>query len=265
VALPPTPAGLLARTAAAAEAGPGHIEVVRVAKDGRTSWIVALPGTQASGTAVATANPFDETGVAEALASDSRFVAEAVSRALDAAGAAAGEQVVLVGYSQGGIHAMNLARNPGFLARHPVDYVLTAGSPVGDRPAAAGVKSLHLEHRQDWVPGADGLPNPDGRNQVTVTFAGHVETPDGVEPGLGPGHNFGNYLAAARSLEHTTDVSVADSAAALSTALAGGTARRQLFVLAREPLTGPAAGLQGGPGRRDPAVRPSGGAGGRPR
>jgi len=241
VPLPPTPAGLLARTAAAERAGPGRIELVEVRKDGRTSWVVALPGTQAGGTAAATANPFDETGVAEALAGRSTFVAEAVSRALDKAGAAAGEPVILVGYSQGGIHAMNLAGNPEFLAKHRVGYVLTAGSPVGDRPAAPGVKSLHLEHLQDWVPGADGAPNPDSRYQVTVALTGRVETADGEDAGLGPGHRFANYLAGARALEHSPDPSVADSAAAITAALAGGTARRHLFQLTRQlPASGPA-------------------------
>lgn len=264
VALPPTPAGLLARAAAAEQAGPGYIEVVEVRRDGRSSWVVALPGTQASGGARATANPFDETGVAEALAQDSRFVAEAVSQALDEAGVRAGEPVLLAGYSQGGIHAMNLARNHQFLARHPVRYVLTAGSPVGDRPAAPGVQSLHLEHRQDWVPGADAVPNPDSRDQVTVVLTGKVETPDGADAGLGPGHSFANYLAAAGTLERSPDASVADSRAVVAAALAGGTARRHLFQLTRQPVAPVPPAAPQGPAARPPGTpRMSGGAGGR--
>lgn len=265
VALPPTPAGLLARAAAAEQAGPGYIEVVEVQRDGRSSWVVALPGTQASGGAAATANPFDETGVAEAVAADSRFVAAAVSQVLDEAGAQAGEPVLLAGYSQGGIHAMNLAGDRQFLARHPVRYVLTAGSPVGDRAAAPGVASLHLEHRQDWVPGADAVPNPDNRDRVTVTLTGKVATPDGEDAGLGPGHNFANYLAGARTLERSPDVSVAESTAVLSTALAGGTARRQLFQLTRPPAPPVPPALPPGPADARPGMpRTSGGAGGRP-
>ncbi|NKX50816.1 hypothetical protein HER39_09605 [Arthrobacter deserti] len=188
-------------------------------------------------------------------------MAEAVSRALDEAGAAAGEPVILVGYSQGGIHAMNLARNPEFLARHRVDYVLTAGSPGGDRPAAAGGKSLHLEHRQDRVPGADGMPNPDSRYQVTVALTGRVATPGGEDAGLGPGHRFANYLAGARALERSPDPSVADSAAAVTAAPAGGTARRHLFQLTRQPPgPGPVPGPRPGPGG---TPRASGGPGGR--
>ncbi|NKX55673.1 hypothetical protein [Arthrobacter mobilis] len=243
VSLPPTAAGLLARTAAAEQAGPGHLELVEIRRNGSSSWIVALPGTQASGGAAATANPFDETGIAEALAAESRFVAEAVSQALAEAGAAAGEPVILAGYSQGGLHAMNLARNREFLSRHPVGYVLTAGSPVGDRTPAPGTRSLHLEHRQDWVAGADGVPNPDTRGRVTVTLTGRVATPAGEDGGLGPGHDFGNYLAAARTLEHSPDPSVADSAAVVAAALAGGTARRHVFKLTRRapgpPRPGP--------------------------
>ncbi|MFD1212197.1 hypothetical protein ACFQ36_09100 [Arthrobacter sp. GCM10027362] len=263
VSVAPTPAGLLARAAAAEQAGPGHIEVVEVRKDGRNSWVVALPGTQGSGGPAATANPFDETGIAEALAADSRFVAEAVSRALAEAGAAPGEPVILAGYSQGGIHAMNLARNREFLSRHHVQYVLTAGSPVGDRRAAPGVKSLHLEHRQDWVAGADGVPNPDGRDQVTVTLTGRVETPAGGAAGLGPGHNFGNYMSAARALELSPDPSVADTASIIAGTLAGATARRQVFRLTRQPAVPDRTAAPPGPPRAAEAARRSGGAGAR--
>jgi hypothetical protein len=140
---------------------------------------------------------------------------------------------------------------------------------VGDRPAVPGVQSLHLEHRQDWVPGADAAPNPDSRDQVTVVLTGKVETPEGADAGLGPGHSFANYLAAARTLERSPDVSVADSTAVVAAALAGGTARRHLFQLSRQPAA-PAPPPVSPAVPQAPAARPpgtprmSGGAGGRP-
>ena len=99
--------------------------------------------------------------------------------ALHQAGAVKGDQVVAVGYSQGGAHAMNLSSDKAFLAEFDLKYVLTAGSPVGGITPQPGITSLHLEHRQDWVPGSDGTPNPDTRDRVTVTLTGTGGHPAG--------------------------------------------------------------------------------------
>ncbi|UNK46148.1 hypothetical protein [Arthrobacter sulfonylureivorans] len=248
----PSPAslsGLLERTAIAAEAGDGTMEVLEVESGGQKRWVVALPGTQAAGTAQPTANPFDESGVAEAVAAGSPFVADAVSRALREAGADADDLVVLTSYSQGGIHAMNLAADPAFLAEHNVGFVLTAGSPVAGIVAGPGVRSVHLEHVQDWVPGADAGPNPNRREQVTVTLTDPVATPAGAGVGLGPGHDLQNYVQGARAMDASADPSVQDAAAYLGAALAGGAARQHLFTLRRSqpdggrpPRTGSPAG-----------------------
>jgi len=259
IRLEPTAAALLERAEAAADAGPGTIEILEVRTPEGTRWVVTLPGTQASGAAEATANPFDETGVAEALAGNSRHTADAVSRALADAGAAAGDPVVLVGYSQGGMHAANLAASEEFRARHNVAYLVTAGSPVGGTAIPDGTGGLHLEHVQDWVPGADGQPNPDTRDRVTVTLTGKVATPEGEGAGLGPGHDFANYVAGARQLEGSQDPSVAASSAALGTALAGGgAARRHLFTLRRQsqPQNSPKAAPSGVPSPASRPVRP---------
>ena len=233
VPLEATPAGLLARAGAAAAAGPGTMEILETEAATGKSWVVSLPGTQSQGPE-ATANPFDETGVAEALAYESRHVSAAVSAALEEAGAEAADHVVLVGYSQGGIHAMNMAADKAFLAEHNVSYVLTAGSPVGDVNLPEGLRSLHLEHVQDWVPGADGRASPDTRDRVTVTLTNKVATPDGEDGGLGPGHDFGNYVAGARLLQDSSDVSVTDAGLALGAAVGGGLASRHLFTLTRQ-------------------------------
>ncbi|MGM0930598.1 MAG: hypothetical protein ACQEXN_12935 [Actinomycetota bacterium] len=253
---PASLAGLLERTAIAAEAGNGTVEVLEMESGGQKRWVVALPGTQAEGTARPTANPFDESGVAEAVTAGSPFVADAVSRALREAGADADDLVVLTGYSQGGIHAMNLAADPAFLAEHNVGFVLTAGAPVAGIAAGPGVRSVHLEHVQDWVPGADAGPNPDRREQVTVTLTDPVATPAGAGVGLGPGHDLQNYVQGARAMDASADPSVRDAAAYLGAALAGGTARQHLFALRRSLPDGgrpPRTGLPAGRTAQQPA------------
>jgi hypothetical protein len=242
IALDASPAGLLARAGKVEDAGPGQIEIIQTPSGGQDAFIVIIPGTQPGNTGGP--NPFDEAGIGESLGYGSEYTTAAIRTALRQAGAEAGDQVVAVGYSQGGIHAMNLSQDKAFLAEYNLKYVLTAGSPVGAITAEPGVSSLHLEHRQDWVPGSEGLPNPDTRDRVTVTLNGVVRTPAGEDAGLGPGHRLSNYEAGARAISASPDPSLVASSAALAGVVgAGGTARATRFQLVRAPKP-PAPALQ---------------------
>ena len=121
---------------------------------------------------------------------------------------------------------------------------MTAGSPVGGIIPAAGISTLHLEHRADWVPGSDGVPSPDTRNRVTVTMDNLVWTPPGEDAGIGPGHRLSNYQEGARLVAASDDPSLVASTAVLGGALgAGGTATATRFAFSRtkppEPQAAP--------------------------
>ncbi|MBT2537802.1 PE-PPE domain-containing protein [Arthrobacter sp. ISL-69] len=241
VAVDTSPAGLLARLRELDADGHGRIEVVQVENGGRRAFVVIIPGTQ-PGEPPGGSNPLDEAGIAEALGYGSEHVNAAVLSALHQAGAVKGDQVVAVGYSQGGAHAMNLSSDRAFLAEFDLNYVLTAGSPVGGITPQPGIPSLHLEHRQDWVPGSDGTLNPDTRDRVTVTLTGREVTPPGEDPGLGPGHKLANYEAGAKAVSASENSSLAASTAVLAGVLgAGGTGTATRFALNREPLATPAS------------------------
>ncbi|MCU1518440.1 MAG: hypothetical protein JWQ75_3161 [Pseudarthrobacter sp.] len=234
-----SPAALLERTRIIDERGAGYIEVIEVEHGGRKAYVVVVPGTQTGGEPGGM-NPFDEAGIVEGLGRHSAGINAAVLQAVQAAGAEKGAPVVAVGYSQGGIHAMNLAADEPFRNQFDVKYVLTAGSPVGGIVPAAGISSLHLEHRQDWVPGGDGMPSPDTRDRVTVTLHQPVRTPDGGETGLGPGHRLGNYTDGARLVSASGDPSLVASTGVLAGVLgAGGTATVTRFALTRAKPPGP--------------------------
>jgi hypothetical protein len=213
-----SPAALLERVRMIEARGDGYIEVIEVENGGQRAYVVVIPGTQADGELGGT-NPFDEAGIAEGLGYGSSEVNTAVLKALRAAGAVKGSSVVAVGYSQGGVHAMNLAADELFLDEYDVKYVLTAGSPVGGIIPAAGISTLHLEHRADWVPGSEGVPSPETRNRVTVTMDNPVWTPPGEDAGIGPGHRLGNYEEGARLVAASDDPSLAASTAVLGAAL----------------------------------------------
>ncbi|MFJ6027015.1 hypothetical protein ACIQCN_06080 [Pseudarthrobacter sp. NPDC092424] len=236
VQLDASPAGLLERIRAIEARGAGYIEVIEVGDAGRKAYVVVVPGTQS--VAVGQDNPFDLGGIHESMAWDSGHVTAAILQALKAAGAHEGDPVVAVGYSQGGIHAMNFAADPQVLEKFDVRYVLTAGSPVGRIEPGRGVELLHLEHQADGVPGGDGTPNPDTGHRVTVTLTNDVS---GYERGaLGPGHALANYEDGARAVSASTDPALAASSAVLTGVLgAGGTATATRFSLTRaEPQSG---------------------------
>lgn len=222
--------------------GDGEIEIIQLDHNGSSSWMVLIPGTQPK---APDTNPFDIPGVGEALGYNSEEVVPAIGQALREAGAEAGEQVVAVGHSQGGAHAMNLSQNKAFLSEFDLRYVLTAGAPVGGISPEPGIAALHLEHVQDWVPSSDGRLNPDTRDRVTVTLNNDVKTPEGEGHGLGPGHSLDNYAAGAELVTASQDASLAASTAAFAGVVGvGGAAKVTHFKLQRAPVPDKRPGLR---------------------
>lgn len=250
-----SPAGLLDRVRLLEERGSGLIEVIEVDNDGAKAYVVIVPGTQVHDQDGGT-NPFDLGGIVDAMGNNSGQVNAAVLQSLRAAGAQPGADVVAVGYSQGGIHAMNLAADERFRKEYEMKYVLTAGSPISRITPPPEVSALHLEHRTDWVPGSDGLANPDTRNQVTVTMTNDLFVRGGEDAGLGPGHNLNGYEAAARLVGASDDPSLVTSTAVLGGVLgAGGVATATRYSLSKSPPPTPPMD------RRDPfSGRPQAGA-----
>ena len=233
-----TASGLLGRSRELQQQNPGVIEILTINRDGQQVRIVTLPGTQPDSVMVG-ANPFDVYGNAEARAEDSQYVAAAVAEALRQAGAAAQDPVILVGYSEGGIHAVNTGARLVESGEFSVRMILTAGAPSGDRDVPDGVKVLHLENAGDWVAGADGSSNPDTPDRITVTGTAHVPLLPGADPGLGPAHSLNSYLDLAAAADASTDPSLTDQLGQLGQLVGPG--RWRPGVSSSSP----------GPGRRD--------------
>lgn len=248
-------AGLLERSAVLLrEDDPGVVEVLRVkpAHGGPDVFVVTLPGTQPGGR-TAGENPFDNYGIAEGRAADSRFVSAAVGEALRQAKAEAGDAVILVGYSQGGIHAAHAA---GYLRESSgldVRYVLTAAAPTGDADIPPEIQALHLEHVQDWVPGADGTSNPDALNRVTMTLTDDAPVLPGPV-GLGPAHKLPVYLDGAAAADASGDPSLRASLAGVGAVVgAGSLATRELYRFRRKNSRPPIQVVPKGPSGHLPA------------
>jgi pimeloyl-ACP methyl ester carboxylesterase len=215
---------------------PGNaFEVLEVDGESGATYVVVIPGSEGS----KWEDPFSFYGIAEAKDGNSRYVHDAVARALEEVGADEGANVILVGYSQGGMHAMNLANSGPLPEKYSIEHVVTAGSPVEREETPEDTTFLHLAHTWDVVPHADLLPHEDRPNQVSVVLDHHAQLRQGEDFGLGPAHKINSYREGAQAVDISSHPSIAPITAALGAAVAGSTARRHVFQVTRPPLIGP--------------------------
>lgn len=116
-----------------------------------------------------------------------------------------GSEVMLTGYSQGGMVAAKLAGDPRVHERFKVRGLLTVGSPTADviGRVPKGVKSLSVEHTDDPVPTMDGrrvIPNED-------RYVARVDSPDiPVDSALKP-HSYSLYRNTLDRVDASGDLS----------------------------------------------------------
>jgi pimeloyl-ACP methyl ester carboxylesterase len=131
--------------------------------DGRCRYVVELPGIRdfaASGT------PQDLAGAVSAMAFTVTGYTRCVRQALDAVAVPLGAEVLLVGHSQGGIVAMDLAGDPAFNGgRVRVTHVVAAGAPISSKDVAerSGTRVFSVENVNDVVTHLDAVDSVAGR------------------------------------------------------------------------------------------------------
>ena len=174
VRTPPTDLGDLVRRLSLRDEGRhGEISVSIVTDADHTEHaIVDIPGTKSWNLSP---NP-DVTSVGtdlRAMAGLNTSYEEGVMQALDAAGVGPHTDVMLVGHSEGGIIAINTARDAVRSGRFRVTHVVTAGSPIGEvsDELPRSVQVLALENDDDVVPATDSADNPEDPNITTVHVA----------------------------------------------------------------------------------------------
>ena len=166
-AVPYTPPTEPTVTATPSAYEPARIRVDRLDGARGTSWVVTIPPTQ-NWSVTGSRNPFDVSSNVHLMAGLPASSSRAAVDAMQAAGVRPGQPVMLVGYSQGGLTALQLASDPIVRQRVDVTSVLTAGSPTAGFAVPDDVAVLSLEHRQDLVVAADGEDNPDDPAWTTV-------------------------------------------------------------------------------------------------
>ncbi|MCP2260338.1 PGAP1-like protein [Streptoalloteichus tenebrarius] len=136
----------------------GKIAVYQVAgPDGQPRYVVTLPG-------MSPGNPMMESpqdlggAMRNAQHPDSSYT-KAIQMALDQAGVPRGANMMIVGHSEGGIAAANLAQDPNFNGgKYNVTNVVTVGSPVDNKglPPGATTQFTTVTNDRDIVPTLDG-------------------------------------------------------------------------------------------------------------
>lgn len=202
----PTGIGGLTETIRAADAHSGVVVTVVRNPDEAPRYIVSIPGTEPSisepagwtGHKGARDWPANLWGMASGESSYSRAVAEAIDKAVAADRALHGEpnsgrpEILLAGFSQGGLAAANLAADEDFRSRYQVAAVVGFGAPMDCAAVPRGIPVLSVQHQSgDLVPSTDlagvgtsSAPSLGARpgqspNVTTVTFGSAEIAPFG--------------------------------------------------------------------------------------
>ncbi|MGR2752327.1 hypothetical protein [Agromyces arachidis] len=247
---PPRGIGDLADRIPSPSPGGAQIRIERY--DGRDgpSWIVYSSGTVDFG-AVPGSEPYDTTSnlhvVADAseraalvgLSGDSGAAERAVRAAMASAGVAAGDPVLVVGHSAGGIVAANLAADPDL----EVVGAVSLGGPVAQVPTA-DTPVLSVVHSEDLVPalGGRGVAS-DGR--LVVERGITTAAPTREDPL--PAHALVEYRGTARLIDESEHPSVAAFGRVLDGVAVGGSAQTTYWHAERVPADLTPSG--GRPGR----------------
>ena len=172
----------------------GVISIQRVEHaDGRTSWVVYVPGT--TDWTVGDGEPQDLLTNLEGVGGTPTVMESAVVTAMRQAGIRSDDEVALYGHSQGGITVSNIAADPAIQDRYNITTVLTAGAPTAGADIPDDVHALHVENTGDAVPGLDAAPTPTGPHRQVAMIDTHQMGMGGYP------HASGVYAQATEGLE----------------------------------------------------------------
>ena len=120
----------------------------------------------------------------------------AADAALNAFGVKNSDQVILVGYSQGGLVGAQLAQQ-----HQNVSGLITFGSPIATQQIPSGLSVISLEHSNDVVPALEGETNPIQSNWATASR--HVTVLPGEN--ILKAHGMNEYMQTAALADQSTD------------------------------------------------------------
>ena len=140
------------------------------------NFVAYVPGTQ-TWSPIGLGNPIDFTSNLQAmkgpgLAASERGVQLALAEAIKSAGVGASASILLVGHSQGGLIAANVAQTD-----KRVKGLVTFGAPISQLSDKIKVPTVAIQHKNDIVPKLGLNANPLAKNLVTVERVMPISTP----------------------------------------------------------------------------------------
>jgi hypothetical protein len=187
--------------------------------DGDPSYIVYLGGT-VDMNALPSGEAFDMTSNVTSMGAGDGASYRAAVEAMRDAGIQPGDPVFEVGYSQGGLLAVQLEQSGDY----NVQGVVTLGSPVGQLETEA--PTLTISHNEDLVPAIGGLDTASGDDRVLVRRTLYDDAPIPTGDAF-PSHDLGAYRETAGLVDASKDRRVEkfiDDAAPFLSGTAPGTA-----------------------------------------
>lgn len=146
------PASGYADRASRIPAGSAQVRVDRYVRDGAPDRFEVYIGGTIDFAPTATVEPFDLTSNLAGIAGGDAGSYRAVEQALAAAGVEADSEMVVTGYSQGGLIGSMLAASGDY----EVTGLYTLGAPAGQVPVPDSVPWVAVEHIDDLVPAVGG-------------------------------------------------------------------------------------------------------------
>jgi hypothetical protein len=165
LAAPTSIGGMAARLQSVHEQNEATVLVEKYKHGKHRMFVVYVPGTRDK-TALPTSDPFDLSDAVALLANPNQAASQqAVLDAMKRAGIKSSDQLLMVGYSQGGTIAGDIAQGHlGF----KVSGLVTFGAPIAQLNLPHSIPVLAVEHSNDIVPALSGSVNPLTSNWLTV-------------------------------------------------------------------------------------------------
>ena len=193
--MPPKGVGDLAQRIPKAVEGQPQVGIENYGTPEHPTWAVYVGGT-VDWDAVATDEPWDLTANIAAMAGQNAGSFDAVVQSMHAAGIDKSDPVVIVGHSQGGLVATQVAASGVFGVR----AVLTFGAPESKVPVPPGVATLTVEHTDDVVTALGGASLDDSDDRIRVRREVFVTDPVPLGEAV-PAHHLDRYRETARIID----------------------------------------------------------------
>lgn len=185
-----------------------------------SSYVVYLGGTIDAGVEPS-GEPWDMTSNMTAIAEMDSGSYTATLTAMREAGMSADDNVIMVGHSQGGLVAAQIAASGEF----HVSDVVTVGAPLHQVDLPEEVHLVAIEHSEDVIPSLSGVAAPAAvATHLTVNRSLYQSTPPPRGEVL-PAHNLSRYIETARVMDTSGDSKLSTEQRRISQRLQGeGTA-----------------------------------------